>query len=63
MLLQDPVVRPISEFDLTSLQDLVPEIPLWLKNPDYDRVRIFCATFIKGRMFLYTLTCIPCFTG
>ncbi|KAK9059796.1 hypothetical protein SSX86_020500 [Deinandra increscens subsp. villosa] len=35
---KDPVVRPISELDLTSLQDLVPEIPLWLKNPDYDRV-------------------------
>lgn len=35
---EDPVVRPISELDLPSLQDLVPEIPLWLKNPDYDRV-------------------------
>ncbi|KAI3517237.1 hypothetical protein L1887_16450 [Cichorium endivia] len=35
---EDPVVKPISELDITSLQDLVPEIPLWLKNPDYDRV-------------------------
>ncbi|KAJ9553622.1 hypothetical protein OSB04_017667 [Centaurea solstitialis] len=35
---EDPVTKPISEFDATSLQDLVPEIPLWLKNPDYDRV-------------------------
>ncbi|XP_076910844.1 synaptotagmin-3-like [Bidens hawaiensis] len=35
---QDPVVKPISELDLTSLQDLIPEIPLWLKNPDYDPV-------------------------
>ncbi|KAI3778322.1 hypothetical protein L2E82_07528 [Cichorium intybus] len=36
--IEDPVVKPISELDITSLQDLVPEIPLWLKNPDYDRV-------------------------
>ncbi|XP_076924601.1 synaptotagmin-3-like [Bidens hawaiensis] len=35
---QDPVVKPISELDLASLQDLMPEIPLWLKNPDYDPV-------------------------
>ncbi|KVI05026.1 hypothetical protein Ccrd_016665, partial [Cynara cardunculus var. scolymus] len=35
---KDPVTRPISELDTTSLQDLIPEIPLWLKNPDYDRV-------------------------
>lgn len=35
---KDPVLRPISELDTTSLQDLIPEIPLWLKNPDYDRV-------------------------
>ncbi|KAL7589694.1 hypothetical protein Lser_V15G36387 [Lactuca serriola] len=35
---EDPIVKPISELDTTSLQDLVPEIPLWLKNPDYDRV-------------------------
>ncbi|KAI3731001.1 hypothetical protein L1987_62184 [Smallanthus sonchifolius] len=35
---KDPEVKPISELDLTSLQDLIPEIPLWLKNPDYDRV-------------------------
>ncbi|KAL8242164.1 hypothetical protein R6Q59_012466, partial [Mikania micrantha] len=34
----DTVVRPISELQLTSLEDLKPELPLWLKNPDYDRV-------------------------
>nr|GEY79725.1 synaptotagmin-3 isoform X1 [Tanacetum cinerariifolium] len=35
---EDPVVRPILELDTASLLDLVPEIPLWLKNPDYDSV-------------------------
>ncbi|XP_071732928.1 synaptotagmin-3-like [Rutidosis leptorrhynchoides] len=35
---EDPVVKPICELDSTSLEDLIPEIPLWLKNPDYDRV-------------------------
>ncbi|KAD2804849.1 hypothetical protein E3N88_38226 [Mikania micrantha] len=35
---EDPVVKPLSELDVTGLLDLIPEIPLWLKNPDYDRV-------------------------
>ncbi|KAK1416620.1 hypothetical protein QVD17_32411 [Tagetes erecta] len=35
-IIKDPAVKPISEVD--SIQDLIPEIPLWLKNPDYDRV-------------------------
>ncbi|GJS94800.1 synaptotagmin-3 isoform X1 [Tanacetum coccineum] len=35
---EDPLVRPILELDTASLLDLVPEIPLWLKNPDYDPV-------------------------
>ncbi|CAK9185418.1 unnamed protein product [Ilex paraguariensis] len=35
---EDPVVRPLQELDTTSLQDIMPEIPLWVKNPDYDRV-------------------------
>ncbi|XP_030541494.1 synaptotagmin-2 [Rhodamnia argentea] len=35
---KDPVVRPLVEQDTKSLQRLLPEIPLWVKNPDYDRV-------------------------
>ncbi|XP_028098298.1 synaptotagmin-3-like isoform X2 [Camellia sinensis] len=35
---KDPVVRPIEEFDSSSLLDLYPEVPFWVKNPDYDRV-------------------------
>jgi Ca2+-dependent lipid-binding protein len=35
---KDPVVRPLVEHDSKSLQGLLPEIPLWVKNPDYDRV-------------------------
>jgi ABC-type antimicrobial peptide transport system permease subunit len=37
---KEPVIRPLYELDSTSLQDLLPEIPLWVKNPDYDRVSI-----------------------
>uniref|UniRef100_A0A7N0ZY31 Uncharacterized protein n=1 Tax=Kalanchoe fedtschenkoi TaxID=63787 RepID=A0A7N0ZY31_KALFE len=33
-----PVVRPLVEQDSITLQKLLPEIPLWVKNPDYDRV-------------------------
>ncbi|KAK2993121.1 hypothetical protein RJ640_021793 [Escallonia rubra] len=35
---EDPVVRPLYELDTTTLLDLMPEIPFWVKNPDYDRV-------------------------
>ncbi|KAL8109771.1 synaptotagmin-2-like [Apium graveolens] len=35
---KDPVIRPLVEQDTKSLQRLLPEIPLWVKNPDYDRV-------------------------
>ncbi|KAK3008293.1 hypothetical protein RJ639_013113, partial [Escallonia herrerae] len=36
--LQDPLSRPLLEYDLSSLLDLLPEVPLWVKNPDYERV-------------------------
>ncbi|XP_022144263.1 synaptotagmin-2 [Momordica charantia] len=35
---KDPVVRPLVEQDSRSLSRMMPEIPLWVKNPDYDRV-------------------------
>lgn len=37
---QDPEVRPLAELDAKSLLKLLPEIPLWVKNPDFDRVCI-----------------------
>jgi hypothetical protein len=38
---QDVKVRPLVEYDSKSLEAILPEIPLWVKNPDYDRV-CFC---------------------
>ncbi|EXB61825.1 hypothetical protein L484_012259 [Morus notabilis] len=35
---QDPVVRPLYELDTAALEEILPEIPMWVKNPDYDRV-------------------------
>ncbi|KAL7002546.1 Arf guanine nucleotide exchange factor syt1 [Sarracenia purpurea var. burkii] len=35
---KDPVIRPLIEQDSSTLQWLLPEIPLWVKNPDYDRI-------------------------
>ncbi|CAK9139598.1 unnamed protein product [Ilex paraguariensis] len=35
---KDPVIRPLVEHDSQSLQRLLPEIPVWVKCPDYDRV-------------------------
>ncbi|MQM11078.1 hypothetical protein Taro_043979 [Colocasia esculenta] len=34
----DPVMRPLVEQDAKSLQRMLPEIPLWIKNPDFDRI-------------------------
>ncbi|KAI3930783.1 hypothetical protein MKX01_037229 [Papaver californicum] len=35
---KDPLIRPLLEQDTETLQRMLPEIPLWVKNPDYDRV-------------------------
>lgn len=35
---KDPIIKPLGELDSKTLQSLLPEIPLWVKNPDYDRV-------------------------
>ncbi|KAL2895400.1 Synaptotagmin-2 [Bienertia sinuspersici] len=35
---KDPEVRPLAELDTKSLLRILPEIPLWVKNPDFDRV-------------------------
>ncbi|KAL0792070.1 hypothetical protein Bca101_063447 [Brassica carinata] len=37
-LLQYPPARPLVETSITLLLDLLPDIPLWMKNPDYERV-------------------------
>ncbi|CAH9077233.1 unnamed protein product [Cuscuta europaea] len=36
--IKEPKIRPIYELDTDILQSLIPEIPLWVKSPDYDRV-------------------------
>ncbi|ESR49685.1 Synaptotagmin-3 [Citrus sinensis] len=35
---EEPLVTPLCELDTIPLFDLLPEIPLWVKNPDYERV-------------------------
>ncbi|WZZ60566.1 hypothetical protein YC2023_060673 [Brassica napus] len=30
--------RPLVETSITLFLDLLPDIPLWMKNPDYERV-------------------------
>ncbi|KAI3901998.1 hypothetical protein MKX01_040401 [Papaver californicum] len=35
---KEPVFRPIHEPDTNALLELLNELPLWVKNPDYDRV-------------------------
>ncbi|XP_047256947.1 synaptotagmin-2 isoform X3 [Capsicum annuum] len=33
-----PDIRPLAEQDTETLQKLLPEIPLWVKNPDFERL-------------------------
>lgn len=35
---KDPMIRPIYELDSDALEELIPEIPQWVKHPDFDRV-------------------------
>lgn len=35
---KDPKIRPLVDQDSESLLRMLPEIPLWVKNPDIDRV-------------------------
>lgn len=35
---KDPTFTPLVEQDAKTVQQLLPEIPLWIKNPDYDRL-------------------------
>ncbi|KAL7118540.1 hypothetical protein ACP275_02G008500 [Erythranthe tilingii] len=35
---KEPVIRPLIQHDSKSLLGLLPEIPSWVKNPDYDRI-------------------------
>ncbi|KAL3523471.1 hypothetical protein ACH5RR_016305 [Cinchona calisaya] len=35
---EDPKGRPLGELCTIEMQDLMPEIPWWVKNPDYERV-------------------------
>ncbi|PKA65091.1 Synaptotagmin-3 [Apostasia shenzhenica] len=35
---EEVIVRPLNELDSRSLHKVLPDIPAWLKNPDYDRV-------------------------
>ncbi|KAK8367896.1 hypothetical protein V6Z11_A01G003400 [Gossypium hirsutum] len=34
----DPEIRPLVEENQETLQKMLPEIPFWVKNPDYDRL-------------------------
>uniref|UniRef100_A0A0E0MK10 C2 domain-containing protein n=1 Tax=Oryza punctata TaxID=4537 RepID=A0A0E0MK10_ORYPU len=35
---KDPVIRPLVELDTKSLESMLPEVPHWVKNPDFDRI-------------------------
>lgn len=36
--MQDPVTTKLQDLDNRFLEDILPEIPLWIKSPDHERV-------------------------
>ena len=51
--LQDPVVTPLSELDTDALDEVITELPIWVKNSDYDRVSVFLSqTYLVRLIFL-----------
>lgn len=51
---KDPMIRPIYELDSDSLEEIIPEIPLWVKHPDFDRVgKLWWCSFV--------CLCLSCF--
>ncbi|XP_021289596.1 synaptotagmin-3-like isoform X3 [Herrania umbratica] len=59
---KDPIIRPLHDLDTSSLLDILPEIPSWMKHPDYDRlldVQICAAPRIALKPLVPTF---PCFT-
>uniref|UniRef100_A0A803P2J1 Uncharacterized protein n=1 Tax=Cannabis sativa TaxID=3483 RepID=A0A803P2J1_CANSA len=36
--IKDPIMKPLNELDTSSLEEIMNEIPLWMKTPDNDRV-------------------------
>lgn len=57
---QDPVVSPLCELDTDALQDLIPDIPLWVKSPDYDRVRISFHSILFAFFPFIWMNCLCC---
>jgi len=50
---QDPVVRPISELGPNALEELLPEIPLWVKTPEFERVSFMNCDIINFFFFVF----------
>ena len=44
--MQTTFTRPLQEFDHDSLVEIMAELPLWVKHPDYERVSTTYSTFL-----------------
>lgn len=53
---QDPFIAQLGEMDEKSLDDLLDDIPLWVKNPDYERVRFPFFLAVKLHILFRLLT-------
>ena len=60
-VIQDPEVRPLHELDSSALENILPEIPLWVKCPNFERVRIVHLYWNFFSMFNYCNECQFCY--
>jgi hypothetical protein len=38
IVLQEPLMTNLFKLDVPGIQELLPEIPLWVKSPDFEKV-------------------------
>ncbi|XP_057527794.1 synaptotagmin-3 [Amaranthus tricolor] len=54
---KEPVITPLQEFDTNSLLEILPDIPNWVKSPDYERVDWMNKFVLEMWPYLNTAIC------
>lgn len=59
-IFKTPEIRPLVEQDEATLQRMFPEIPIWVKNPDHDRVCSIKSLYIVYIIEICTYDLVGC---
>eukprot|EP00261_Vitis_vinifera_P035912 XP_019077155.1 PREDICTED: synaptotagmin-3 isoform X4 [Vitis vinifera] len=58
-----PIIRPLHDLDSDSLLDLLDEMPLWVKTPDYDRLTDLQISMVPRIVLKPLVPTFPCFAS